>query len=153
MNDAHSHLVNCILIRVNIIFQLKQSCFSLSSCLIHFNTSTSKSSRFSISEKKNLINVSIRCFIDRFFLLISFSFSNTCTKNSSTSKNICHSFFFLSRFFFFFNGNQTKSMGEEKERIKCCYSLISTLSLSPSFPSTTCCSLELMHTRERQSEQ
>lgn len=100
MNDAHSHLLNCILIRVNIIFQLKQSCFSLSSCLIHFNTPTSKSSRFSISEKKNLINVSTRCFIDRFFFFSPFSLLAILVQRTAVLQKIFVIRFSFSRVFF-----------------------------------------------------
>jgi hypothetical protein len=81
-----------------------------------------------------------------FFINIFFSSSNSCKKNS-TWQNICHSFLF---FFSFTMQNQRKTSEEKKkERIKCCYSPISNLSLSP----ITCCSLELMHTRDCEREQ
>jgi hypothetical protein len=45
-------------------------------------------------------------------------------------------------FHFFLQWRKSNQILEEKERIKCCYSLISTFSL------ITCCSLQMMHTRD-----
>ena len=91
---------------------------SSSCCLDLFNSSTTKSSRFSISEKRNVINVSMRSFIDRFFLFVlSLSLSQQYLFNEQQYfRKYLSSVFFFFFFFFCFNGNQTKSMGEEKKK-------------------------------------